>query len=771
MRRKILFKISFLLVIIMSICEIPHLFATCPVGDICELAGSEASVEGRVVSLTSEKLEKTYLTLETATPRPGKVQVILPHTRFQFQFGDRLTLRGQLKLPQSSPEDNFSYPLYLAGQGVYSVMTYPQVMAARPPDSAGPIDTAYSKLLDFREKVRQSLKRNLREPESSILNAMVIGDQGGVPAGLRQQLSETGIIHILSVSGTHVTLVIVLITALLGKFIRRRLPMLLLVTGGVMGYLLLAGAPNCASRSAIMGLLFFTALSTGRIASFRTALWLSAALLLFLNPAAVFADVGFELSFLAVMGMVYVFPILDKLLTWGRIGAGWNVLKIIALSIAISLTTTPLVYYYFGIISWISPMANLILLPLFSLALPLGFLLIAATFILPPAAPIMALLNHFLLRFIELAVDLILKIPFSYSAGTVKPGWIIVYYLLLLGLLATGNFLVNRYWLAHRLGYLGSDQYLNPLRKRHFLRRPRRKIRKLVAQVKIQLNIYILCWLAIAGFLFLVSIYYLYCSSRPSRLVMLNVGQGDAFLLDWPRYHLQILIDGGPGRKVLPELGQSLPFYDQRVETVILTHPHQDHLEGILSLAERYRPPYQLILPERPTRDSPDLYQILWREIADNRVNTIISRQGQKIAWDLGQEKITELEFLTPFFDYSRHRVLNLNDQSAILRLDYPQKILFMGDASVKLEAKLLAEMSHNLQADILKVGHHGSRFSTSSEFLDAVNPKAALISVGQNNLYGHPAPETLNKMKNITVFRTDLDGRSEIILGNQLWR
>lgn len=761
-------KISILLVIIFSLAGIARLFRACPSGDICQLAGKEVALTGKVASLPGVRLEKDYLELETGYPRPGKIQVIFPHTQFHFRYGDRLSLRGKLKLPSGDPEDNFSYPLYLAGRGIYSVMNFPAVIDEKPAE--GRFDL-YGWLSVFREKVRSVVNRSLREPESSIVSAMVIGDQGGVPAELRQKLSETGIIHILSVSGTHVTLMIALITLLLEKIVRNRLVLLASVAAGVGGYLLLAGSPSCAARSAIMGLLAYTALSTGRNSNFTGALWLSAAVLLYFNPATIFTDVGFELSFLALIGMIYVFPIFDKLVTWGRIGFGWGSLKIILLSIAISLTTTPLVYYYFGIISWISPLANLILLPLFSLALPVGLILILLGFVHPGLAGPAAFLAHLLLRLIEILVDWLLKIPGSYSTGTVKPGWIIIYYLGLFFLAALFGYGVNRYWFPRRLKYLGSDKYLFPESQKRRLKisaaKVKSKIKSYLPDKNKPGNKILAFWLAVTGFLLFTSGYYLYCSGRPPRLVMLNVGQGDAFLLDFPRYHLQILIDGGPGRKILPELGQALPFYDRRIETLILTHPHQDHLEGLISVIEQCQAPLQVILPERPTRDSPDLYQILWRKIAENHLNTVISRQGQKFSWNLGNEKIAELEFLTPFFDYSRHRILNLNDQSAIVKVNYPQKILFMGDAGKKLEGALLTRMSHNLQSNILKIGHHGSRFSTSDELLEAVKLQTALVSVGKNNMYGHPAFSTIKELeeRKINIFRTDVNGRVEIPL------
>jgi competence protein ComEC len=142
-------------------------------------------------------------------------------------------------------------------------------------------------------------------------------------------------------------------------------------------------------------------------------------------------------------------------------------------------------------------------------------------------------------------------------------------------------------------------------------------------------------------------------------------------------------------------------------------------------------------------------------------------KRGQKIALKEGNVEITELELLTPFFDYGSSKIFDLNDQSVALKMNYPRKILFMGDNSQKTEKLLFTKESHNLQAEILKIGHHGSRFSTSNEFLNTIKPQTALISVGENNFYGHPAKETIRKLKdkNINFFRTDVDSRVEIIL------
>jgi len=148
--------------------------------------------------------------------------------------------------------------------------------------------------------------------------------------------------------------------------------------------------------------------------------------------------------------------------------------------------------------------------------------------------------------------------------------------------------------------------------------------------------------------------------------------------------------------------------------------------------------------------------------LVENKVSISIAKRNQRFYLNKGAKNVAEFRFLTPLFDYSQNPIADINDNSAVLEMNYPRKILFMGDAQSRLEKIVLSKESHNIQAEILKIGHHGSRFSTSDEFLDYAGPDAALISVGKNNFYGHPAVSTLKKLedKGIKIYRTDKDGR-----------
>lgn len=791
-KKKLPLLFCFIFVVLIFIREAPHFLVKCPIGDVCEVVGREIEIEGEIISLNSERLERTLLEIEVQAPLKGKILVTLSHTQYDFDYGDRVLLKGKLKLPERNEGENFSYPLYLAGRGIFSIMVYPKI--TRLDNNSVVQNTVLSKIygpiLALREKVRQKINLTLVEPYSSIMNSMIVGDQGSVPKDLRKKLSEVGIIHILSVSGAHITLLIAIIVFLAGKFSSNRIYTFILVVFGVALYLLLAGSPKCASRSAIMGMLAFAAITKGRNPNLKLAMWLSASLLLFISPSAILSDIGFQLSFLAILGMVYVYPMLDKCFTWGRLGFGWSLLRVILLSISISVTTNPLVFYYFGIISWVSPIANLVLMPLFSLLLPIGFILVGVGFS-PFLSEIIALTLYFQIAFIVYLVELILKIPGSYTEAVTKPGWIILYYVFLLIAVLILNPIVSKLIFPRRLNYFVSERYLGddtlefkPKEIQGFSKHNFAKLRKKCSKVTKKLkNQYenefnnrasrIIFWSiqSFVGFSLLISVSYLHFSNRNPGLFSLNVGQGDALLFNWPKYHFQILVDGGPGRNVLAELGESLPFYDRKIEILMLSHSHQDHIEGLINVLERYNVSLAVSnsLPSKyESRDLYSLSEIFWRKLLEKRISISIGRENQQLFLSLEKQKIAEFRFLAPLFDLSNYHLRDLNNASAVVKMEYPKKVLLAGDATSELERIILkkeVEGSHNLQSEILKVGHHGSRFSTSDEFLNAVQPKTALICVSENNTYGHPAKNIIEKLENIEarIYRTDSDGRVEI--------
>lgn len=252
-----------------------------------------------------------------------------------------------------------------------------------------------------------------------------------------------------------------------------------------------------------------------------------------------------------------------------------------------------------------------------------------------------------------------------------------------------------------------------------------------------------------------------------SRVLFFDVGQGDGALISTAEGH-RILIDGGPGQKILPELSSEIPFWDRRIDLVILTHAHADHLSGLVEVLRRYQ--VDKILWNGQEADT--LIYKEWEKLIEDK-DVEIAVKGQRI--DLGDG---HLDVLFPPEDYDFSA--DLNEGSVINRLVYEKgAVLFMGDAYKVQEEKLIRWEEEcqvdpkswcrvmELPSEVLKAGHHGSSTSSSRSFIRRVAPGLVVISAGEDNRYGHPHRETIEVLKNsgVDIHKTFSSGSLEIIL------
>jgi len=264
-------------------------------------------------------------------------------------------------------------------------------------------------------------------------------------------------------------------------------------------------------------------------------------------------------------------------------------------------------------------------------------------------------------------------------------------------------------------------------------------------------------WLFLFAFLLLIANIFIFYfdwqnSHKGFTFAMFDVGQGDALFIESPT-GTQILIDGGPPKKILSQLSSVMSPFDRSIDAIFVTNPDQDHIAGFLDILKVYEVDKMF---EPGTLTDSKVYQNLKDEIRKNGVQDILVKKGMKI--DMGGGVIIDILF--PDRDVSSW---STNDGSIVARLTYGDtKIMLTGDASVKTEKIILEENSQEqLKSNILKVGHHGSRTSTSFEFLKVINPSYAFISDGKDNKYGHPHKEILDELNQFgaKVLRTDLLG------------
>jgi competence protein ComEC len=238
----------------------------------------------------------------------------------------------------------------------------------------------------------------------------------------------------------------------------------------------------------------------------------------------------------------------------------------------------------------------------------------------------------------------------------------------------------------------------------------------------------------------------------------LNVGQGDAILITLPDGN-DILIDGGPDATVLSELSSVLPPNDRTIEIVVATHPEADHVSGLLDVLARYD---VAMVVESGIRKDTALSRAWEEAVAREGAEVLFIDRPKRLRFG----DLATLDLLWPAESHVGQIMEKPNNESVVARLTYGEtSFLFTGDIEEGTEEKLLSS-GFPLDVDVLKVAHHGSATSTQEAFLDAVSPKLALISVGAENRYGHPAPIVLDRLarRGISVYRTDREGRIAVV-------
>lgn len=242
-------------------------------------------------------------------------------------------------------------------------------------------------------------------------------------------------------------------------------------------------------------------------------------------------------------------------------------------------------------------------------------------------------------------------------------------------------------------------------------------------------------------------------------LYFFDVGQGDSVFIQTPEEY-EILVDGGPKNRVMTELSSAMGFSDRYIDLVVLTHPHADHAGGLAEVLKKYEIG-AVMLTGLVYENS--YYDEILKVIQEKKIPVIFADERQD--FDFGTVKI---DTIYPINSMVNQNIENTNNSSIVMSVKYKETtILLTGDIEKEVEQKLM-DSYVNLQADILKVGHHGSKTSSTIDFLAKVKPEIAVIQCGIDNMFGHPHAQTLENLKNAgvkQVYRNDLDGTVELIL------
>lgn len=672
-------------------------------------------VEGVVSSEVIEKAKAQQVTIDQVQIAErdalGKVLVWVPKYP-EVSFGDTLAFQCELERPE--PFDGFRYDRYLASRGVLTVCWSPESIDVRE-GTGGVIGT----LMSLKRSLLDKTEQVFAEPHATFLSGLLFGGKGSLSSDLKDDFSETGTAHILAASGYNVSIFSrFLFLALVGLAFRRKTA-LVLVSAIIAIYVLMSGFDPAVTRAGVMGLIVLFGRGLGRTGSVRNILVLAAALMLMINPRLLLDDVGFQLSFVSTVGLVVLVPKIEQFLQFIPSVGGFR--EAIGSTIAATTMSLPIIIWQFGTVSTVSILVNLLVLPLVPYAMGFGALAIAVGFISSSfaaliAAPAWACLSVMLW---------VIRIFGSLGFALVPIPW-------------NELFAILAFMLVGGLIYL-------------LYRSSREVISEQSARQPV---------LASASVSTLVIISMLFGQfgsagtqlnlDRNLRVWFLDVGQGDSIFIETPAGE-QILIDGGPGEAVLSKLGALMPWWDRSIDTIILTHPHSDHVSGLIEVLDRYR-------VDRIVTTGMGYHTGYADAFAERSI-----LEGSEIVYamaplELGDEEVS-LEIVYPTKSLVDSWSDELNETSIAVLISYQDtELLFTGDLYMEQENTIAGLLEVDIE--ILKVAHHGSKSSTSAVLLDELLPDVAVIPVGKNS-YGHPSPVTLRRLfeRGITVYRNDLDG------------
>ena len=577
-------------------------------------------------------------------------------------------------------------------------------------------------LASVRQTMAASIERSASGAGADLGVALTTGLRGSLDKQLTEDFRAAGTAHVLAISGLHIALVGGLAlgvgAAALG---RRRQMYLLLPLVAVWGYAALAGFSPSVTRAAIMASAYLLARAMGRQRSVLPAIGFAAGLMVAFDPA-ILASVSFQLSFAAVAGIALLATSMHDLFHRGiekatgsesRSNALVNpIVAVVAMSIAATIATAPLVAFYFGRVPTWSVPATTFVLPVLPLTVILGAMTGLAGLVNEQLGIVFGWPLWIAGRYMSGVSNLFANLgPGLFESGAWSTPAAVAYYLCVLAFLARKRLVAAISSFHGRLVSTPGSAGL-----------PAPPV-----------------WLAGAAAALAVTGLALALTSSPPellRVTFFETGRGHMTLIETPGGN-RALIDGGrDAEEAVRALESHLPFWDRSIDVVLLTHPDVDHVGGLQAVVERYD---VRLLMESPVDHSSRTYAA-WRNIADAHPNRTVADPGQVVALDHG----VALHVLLARRDDPD---LPINDASVVTKLTYGDlSMLLPGDIS-KVSEFLLLESGADLRSTVLHVPHHGSDTSSTGEFLQAVDPAFAVVQVGTRNPFGHPSPAVMSRL------------------------
>ena len=658
--------------------------------------------------------------------------------------GDRVTVEGRIRRRPDSPFGD-----YLARIGAAGTLTSPTLEVGPPPADPG------RRLEEVRRTAGEALARVLPEPEAGLAAGILIGLRDRVDRDLAAAFTTAGVSHVVAISGWNIAIVAAAVASVVGRLGRRRRSVVTMLA--IAAYVAFAGASASVVRAALMASVVLLARETGRAGRAAAALGWAAVLLLLADPQLV-RDAGFQLSSLATAGLIaWATSLTEWIESTGRGRVPHWLAESLGVSLAAQAATLPVVLASFGRMAILAPAVNLVVVPLVAPAMAVGLVALAGGVLVLAGAPavvgaVLAAPGWVVLRLLDAIVTGAASVPFA-SLDLTPPLDVLA------AAVSTGG-LVGLTWWRRRRGRPGQGAVApGRMVAAPPVSPPRRPAPSAGRAAQRAATLALVIAVAVVGGVVV---------ARPAtypRVTILDVGQGDGILVEGSRGG-RLLVDGGPDPdRLLVALDGHIPPWDRRIDTLILSHPHEDHVAGLAMLLDRYHVGRIF----EPGMVGPGPGYAAW---VARLARATAPVHGVIASGDRLQVDEISLRVLWPI----RGEVpaqppdggTGINNVSVVLLGQVgSRRFLLMGDVEQAIDPHLLAEgLPH---VDLLKVAHHGSKTATTQPFVDAVRPRVAVASAGAGNPYGHPAKATLDRLAaaGARVLRTDRDGT--VVVGFEL--
>lgn len=681
---------------------------------------SEITFSGEILE---NKNENTYIVkvLENKKIPKSKNTKLILYSKAEYFAGDILRIEGNFEKGEIDRNyKGFNYRRYLKQNKIYGIVFSKSEEII---DKRKDINFIFEKI---NKAFNSQIDKLYKDEYSGFMKGILIGNKNELDVQIENNFKTANISHILAISGLHISFIIIGVKFVLDKLINsKKIKSFILIIFFIFFWFITGKSISCM-RACIMNILVILSSIFYRKNSFYISFIYSLIFIIVLNPYHIFS-VSMWLSYLGTLGIVLLYNLFYKILN-KKLKSKF-ISKSFALSLSAQILIFPVMIYVFNIFSLNFFIANIVVSFFISYILAIGYISVFISFIFLPFAQVLVHIENLMLYIVFKTAEITSNLPFS-KITLVTPSFIfiILYYILM--------FYFSIYFKNNKFKMLKVILNLN--------------FRIIVKKLFVFITIIIL-------------ISQINIIDFKLKIYFLDVGQGDCTLIRTP-YGKNIIIDGGDGNSDKYDYGEKVVYpylLDRRIKKIdylVASHADSDHMGGLIYILENMK--VEQILLGIQSQESNQLKDLI--DIANKKkVKIIILKAGDEIKID----KDIRIKVLFPI---KNNLILenSLNNNSLVFKLKYNNfSMLFTGDIEEIAENELINLYKDNLKSTILKIAHHGSKSSSSKEFLKSVSPQIAVIGVGKKNKYGHPNEEVLLRLKNygINIYRTDESGEIEI--------